>query len=242
MYETLRSIIIDRMFKNNGVDTLRSRPHFQRVFRQAALVALANRAVAEHDQVVADDVLSYSNLQAYGLITLQALQGDMFRVVMSPIVLDAWITLQGTPYRKEKLMLYRNVNLGYWLLLCWPTELGSTASVSNMHGGGELMHILRALPLVSGAPVAGNSGQKVWLAVAFCPTCKSDLRDGMPQRQVSCLPGRACHGCSENADYAGAVGHAQLDCAACHHKGVGRRTGVSAGDPELAKSRQGPSL
>lgn len=118
MYETLRSIMIDRMFKKNGVDKLKSRRHFQRVFCQAALVALANRAVAEHEQVIADDVLSYSNLQAYGLITLQALQDDLFRVVMSPIVLDAWIILQGTPYRKKMLMSYRNVNLGLgWLVV-----------------------------------------------------------------------------------------------------------------------------
>ncbi|CAL8469781.1 g9323 [Coccomyxa elongata] len=120
MYETLRSIMIDRMFKKNGVDKLKSRRYFQRVFRPAALVALANRAVAEHEQVIADDVLSYSTLQAYGLITLQALQDDLFRVVMSPIVLDAWIILQGR----------------------------------------ELMPILRALPLVNGAPVAGNPEQK----------------------------------------------------------------------------------
>ncbi|CAL8467398.1 g6935 [Coccomyxa elongata] len=120
MYERLRSFMIDRMFCKNGVDKLESRTPFRRVFRRAALMALANRAIAEHDPVVAEDVLSYSNLQAYGLITLQALPCELLRVVMSPVVLDAWITWQG----------------------------------------GELMPILKSLPLVSGAPVAGNPGQK----------------------------------------------------------------------------------
>ncbi|BDA51150.1 hypothetical protein COCOBI_18-0250 [Coccomyxa sp. Obi] len=58
--------------------------------------------------------------RAHGMITLQQLQGHLFRVVMSPIVLDAWINMQG----------------------------------------GNLMLILRALPLVSGAPVAGIPEEK----------------------------------------------------------------------------------
>ena len=104
MYEQLRSFVIDRMFNKDGIDWLRSRPHFRRVFRKAALMSLANRAVAEHQSVIEqdDDVLTYSNLQAYGWITLQALPGGgLFSVVMSPAVLDAWITLQGTPLKSR---------------------------------------------------------------------------------------------------------------------------------------------
>jgi len=191
MYEQLRSFVIDRMFFKNGIDQRRWRRHFQRVFRKAALMSLANRAVAEHEPVIEplDDVLSYSNLQAYGMITLQALPGGhLFRVVMSPVVLDAWITLQGIPYRKGCSCATVTLVLDLVVAAVLSNRRGSTLSVICMHADGDLLAALRTLPLINGAPVAGNAGQKVRLAVAFCPTCKSDLRHGMPHSQgVACL-------------------------------------------------------
>ena len=82
-------------------DTLRirSRPAFQRVFQAAALRALSNTPVEEHEVVLpgsSRQPLTYTHLQAYGFLSLQPLQArpGHYQVVMSLATLDAYLKLR----------------------------------------------------------------------------------------------------------------------------------------------------
>ncbi len=66
-----------------------------KLFQAAVLRALSNRPVQEHDTVlpgVSEYPLTYTHLQAHGFIYLQRLPSWQFQVIMSPVILDIYLT------------------------------------------------------------------------------------------------------------------------------------------------------
>ena len=110
VFGLLQGFVSDHILMKGDTSRIRDRPAFRAVFQAAALRALSNVPVNEHELVLpglSKRPLTYTHLQANGFLSLQPLQArsGQYRVVMSPATVDA--------YLKSKLGEGLSSNLGY---------------------------------------------------------------------------------------------------------------------------------
>ncbi len=94
VFASLQGFVSEHILRRVDVSCLRHRPVFGRVFLKAAMVALSNTPVEEHEPVLPGSnscTLTYTHLQANGFLTMQPLQSGLFQVVMSPAILDLYL-------------------------------------------------------------------------------------------------------------------------------------------------------
>ena len=93
--EVLREHLKTHVLMRGDNSSLSERPFFRKVFEAAALKALSNTPVNQHHIVApgASDrcPLSWSMLQAHGFVSLQPVGPELYRVIMSPAILDIWL-------------------------------------------------------------------------------------------------------------------------------------------------------
>ena len=96
VFGLLQRFVSDHIPIKGDTSRPRDRPAFCAVFQAAALRALSNIPVEEHEAVLpglSKRPLTYMHLQANGFLSLQPLQARSghFWVVMSPAILDAYL-------------------------------------------------------------------------------------------------------------------------------------------------------
>ena len=114
VYDKLGVFVRHHIFYKGDISRLQSRRDFRPVFRAAALRALSAMPVQEHQEVVPElskgqmRPLTFSQLQAYGLLSLQPVSGEgtMYRVTMSAASLDGYLTSVDGDRRSSLHALY----------------------------------------------------------------------------------------------------------------------------------------
>ncbi len=94
VFASLQGFMSEHILRKGDTLCLRHRPMFGRVFLKAAVVALSNTPVQEHEPVLPGSsscTLTYTHLQANGFLTMVPLQSGLFQVVMSPATLDVYL-------------------------------------------------------------------------------------------------------------------------------------------------------
>ena len=96
VFGKLQGFVSDHILTKGDTSRIRDRPAFRRVFQAAALRALSNTPVEEHEVVLPGSSrrpLTYTHLQANGFLSLQPLQArpGHYQVVMSPATLDVYL-------------------------------------------------------------------------------------------------------------------------------------------------------
>ena len=94
VFRLLQGYVSDHILMKGDTSRLRDRPAFGAVFQAAALRALSNIPVEEHEVVLSGlskRPLTYTHLQANGFLSLQQARSGRYRVVMSPATLDTYL-------------------------------------------------------------------------------------------------------------------------------------------------------
>ena len=96
VFNLLQGFVSDHIPIKGDTAQICDRPAFRAVFQAAALRALSNLPVEEHEVVLpglSKRPLTYTHLQANGFLSLQPLQARFgrYQVVMSPATLDAYL-------------------------------------------------------------------------------------------------------------------------------------------------------